>query len=131
VPISSVNQVTINALNYAKTIARAGVTAVYVDFDQELTQALHEQWQQWQPADIELIVLPTPYRSFVQPIMRLIEEVEARSADEVVTVVIPEYIPARCWQNFLNNQSSLLLKGVLLFKERVIVVSVPYQLKNY
>jgi hypothetical protein len=130
VPISGVNQVAINAINYAKAIAHTGVTAIYVDFDDDATREVREQWQQWNPAEIELVVLPTPYRSFMQPILNFIDEVEARYADDIVTVVIPEYLPARWWHNFLSNQSSLLLKGVLLFKDRVIVVSVPYHLSH-
>ena len=44
--------------------------------------------------------------------------------------VLPEFIPARWWQQLLHNQSSLLLKGSLLFKKYVVVVSVPYHLEH-
>jgi hypothetical protein len=47
-----------------------------------------------------------------------------------LTVVLPEFIPARWWQQLLHNQSSLLLKGSLLFRKSVVVVSVPYQLEH-
>ena len=46
----------------------------------------------------------------------------------MITVVLPELIPAKWWQHVLHNQSSLLLKGSLLFKKGVIVASVPYHL---
>jgi amino acid transporter len=130
VPISGISQISLFALNYAESIATNGVTAVYVDFDDEVTRQLHEQWEQLKPKEIELVVLPTPYRSFLGPIMRFIDEVDARFADDIVTVVIPEYVPARWWQHFLSNQSSLRLKGALLFRPNVIVVSVPYQMKH-
>ena len=130
VPISGISQVAVNALNYAKAIAHANVTAVYVDFDEDATREVQERWRQWNPDGIELVVLPTPYRSFVQPILNFIDKVDERYVDDVITVVIPEYLPARWWQNFLNNQSSFLLKAALLFKDNVIVVSVPYHLKN-
>ena len=130
VPISGISQVAVNALNYAKAIAHTNVTAVYVDFDEDATREVQERWRQWNPDGIELVVLPTPYRSFVQPILNFIDKVDERYVDDVITVVIPEYLPARWWQNFLNNQSSFLLKAALLFKDNVIVVSVPYHLKN-
>jgi hypothetical protein len=50
--------------------------------------------------------------------------------NDVVTVLLPEFIPAKWWQHLLHNQSSLMLKGALLFKEGVIVFSVPYHLKR-
>lgn len=130
VPISGISRISLQALNYAEAIANNGVTAVYVDFDEDVTKHLREQWQQVETKDIELVVLPTPYRSFLEPIMRFIDEVDARHPDDVVTVVIPEYVPAHWWQHFLSNQSSLRLKGALLFKPNVIVVSVPYQMKQ-
>ena len=49
--------------------------------------------------------------------------------DQMVTVVLPEFVPAKWWQHLLHNQSSLLLKGALLFKPNVIVISVPYHLR--
>ena len=130
VPISSVNKVAVEALSYGRAIAHTSVTAIYVDFDEEVTREISKQWEKWKPEGIELVILPTPYRSFLQPILSYIEEEERKQSDEVITVVIPEYLPMQWWQNFLNNQSALLLKGRLLFKERVIVVSVPYHLRQ-
>jgi hypothetical protein len=44
--------------------------------------------------------------------------------------VLPEFVPARWWHHLLHNQSSLMLKGALLFKHNVIVISVPYHLTS-
>ncbi|MDT4898520.1 MAG: hypothetical protein QOH25_3597 [Acidobacteriota bacterium] len=129
VPISGIHRGVINALQYAKSISPDGVKAVYVDFDEEATAKLRQKWEQW-GSGVELVVLPSPYRSLRRPLLRYIERLRGKGGEDFVTVVLPEFIPARWWQHFLHNQSSLLLKGSLLFKKCVVVVSVPYHLEH-
>jgi amino acid transporter len=130
VPISGLHRGTIAALEYAKSISRDNnVTAVYVDFEQEVTAKLREKWERW-GAGVKLVVLPSPYRELTRPLLKYIKRMEKQQDDDVITVVLPEFIPAKWWQHILHNQSSLLLKGSLLFRENVIVTSVPYHLKH-
>lgn len=129
VPISGIHRGVIRALEYAKTIAPDHVTAVYIDLDEEATQKLREKWKQW-GGGVDLVVLASPYRSLVGPLIRYVDRTMRQHNDQMVTVVLPEFIPARWWQHLLHNQSSLLLKGALLFKSGVIVTSVPYHLKH-
>ncbi|HKR02945.1 MAG TPA: amino acid permease, partial [Pyrinomonadaceae bacterium] len=129
VPISGIHRGVINALQYAKSISANGVKAVYVDFDEEAAHKLQVKWEQW-GSGVELVVLPSPYRSLRRPLLRYIERLRRKGSEDFVTVVLPEFIPARWWQHFLHNQSSLLLKGSLLFKKCVVVISVPYHLEH-
>jgi amino acid transporter len=129
VPISGVHRGVINALEYARSIAPHHVTAVYVDFNEEATRKLREKWEQW-GSGVKLVVLPSPYRSLTRPLLRYIDSVERKGSDDMVTIVLPEFVPARWWQQLLHNQSSLLLKGALLFKKGVVVTSVPYHLER-
>jgi amino acid transporter len=130
VPISGLHRGTITALEYAKSISRDNnVTAVYVDFEEEATAKLREKWERW-GAGVKLVVLPSPYRELTRPLLKFIKRLERQQCDDVITVVLPEFIPAQWWQHILHNQSSLLLKGALLFRENVIVTSVPYHLKH-
>lgn len=129
VPISGIHRGVINALQYAKAISPDGVKAVYVDFDEEATRKLREKWEQW-GSGVELVVLQSPYRSLTRPLLRYIDRLRRKGGDDFVTVILPEFIPARWWQQLLHNQSSLLLKGSLLFKKCVVVVSVPYHLEH-
>jgi hypothetical protein len=62
--------------------------------------------------------------------LRYIARLERKHDNDMITVVLPEFVPAKWWQHLLHNQSSLLLKGALLFREGVIVTSVPYHLKH-
>jgi amino acid transporter len=129
VPISGIHRGVVTALQYAKAISPDHVQAVYVDFDEEATAKLREKWERW-GAGIKLVVLPSPYRELTKPLLRYISRLERRNHNDVVTVLLPEFVPAKWWQHLLHNQSSLMLKGALLFKEGVIVISVPYHLKR-
>ena len=131
VPISGLHRGVITALEYAKSISNGNnnLTAVYVDFDEEATAKLRDKWERW-GTGVNLVVLPSPYRELTRPLLKYIKRIERQQHDDVITVVLPEFIPAKWWQHILHNQSSLLLKGALLFRQGVIVTSVPYHLKD-
>ncbi len=129
VPVSGIHRGVINALQYARSISPGGVRAVYVDFDEEATAKLREKWERW-GSGVELVVLPSPYRELTRPLLRYVDRLRRKGDENFVTVVLPEFVPARWWQQLLHNQSSLLLKGSLLFKKGVIVTSVPYHLEH-
>ena len=77
---------------------------------------------------VPLIVLPSPYRSILGALMDYVEENLDKDPECWITVVLPEILPARWWQNILHNQRALLLKGALLFKDRVVLTDVPFHL---
>ena len=129
VPISGIHRGVVRALEYAKSIAPGHVTAVYVDLDEEATKTLRDKWKKF-ASDIELVVLASPYRALTRPLLRYVNRVERDHRDDLITIVLPEFVPAKWWQHLLHNQSSLTLKAALLFKEGVIVTNVPYHLKR-
>ena len=129
VPISGIHRGVVAALQYAQSIATDRVQAIYVDFEEEATANLKDKWELW-GAGVQLVVLPSPYRELTRPLLRYIGRLRRENSEHIITVVLPEFIPARWWQHFLHNQSSLLLKGSLLFKKGVIVTSVPYHLEH-
>ena len=129
VPISGIHRGVLKALEYAKAIAPEHVTAVYINLDHEATQKLRAKWSEWVEG-VELVVIASPYRSLVGPLIRYVDRRMKQHKDQMVTVVLPEFVPAKWWQHLLHNQSSLMLKGALLFKPDVIVTSVPYHLKS-
>ncbi len=129
VPISGIHRGVISALEYAKSIAPHHVTAIYVNLDEEATQKLREKWQQW-GSGVNLVVVASPYRSLARPLFNYVDRVRRSSPDVVITVVLPEFVPAKWWQNLLHNQNTLFLKGALLFKRGVVVTNVPYHLEH-
>jgi amino acid transporter len=127
--ISSVHRGVIPALQYALSLAPDNVTAVHVDLDAEATAKVKTKWQQW-GSGIPLVVLPSPYRSLLRPLLQYIDEMAARYDDDVLTIILPEFIPSKWWQHLLHNQTALLLKAALLFSRGKVVTSVPYHLES-
>jgi len=118
----------VEALQYARTLS-PGAKAVYVETDPERTRRLEEKWGR-HGLGVPLIVLNSPYRSLLGPLLAYLEQLTGRPGKHVVTMVIPEFIPARWWQHLLHNQTALVIKGALLFRRNVIVTDVPYHLKH-
>jgi hypothetical protein len=118
----------VEALQYARTLSPS-VKAVYVELDPERTRRLEEKWGKW-GLGVPLVVLASPYRSLLSPFLEYVDSLLSRGEHIVITVVLPEFIPARWWQQLLHNQTALLIKGALLFRRRVVVVDVPFHLKT-
>ena len=116
------------ALQYAKTLSPEA-KAVYVELDPERTRRLEERWVK-HGLGVPLIVLTSPYRSLLGPFLGYVDHLVQRDGKHILTIVVPEFIPARWWQHLLHNQTALLIKGALLFRKNVIVTDVPYHLKG-
>ena len=126
IPIGGIQRAVVEALRYAETLSD-DVRAVYVDVDSVGTEVVRKGWQTW-GGRVQLIVLDSPFRSVMEPLLEYIEQVEAEREDDYVTVILPEFVPARWWQHLLHNQRALLIKGALLFRPNTVVTSVPFHL---
>lgn len=132
VPLSSLNRASLAAIQFARSLSR-DVTAVIVDINPQATAQVEKNWHAWD-LHVPLCVLKSPYRSVVGPLLTFLEEIDQRDPERGLAVVIlPEIIPARWWQNLLHNQTTLLIKAMLLFRqerggEARVVINVPYHL---
>ena len=126
VPIGGIQRAVVKALRYARTLG-PDVRAVYVEIDPPATEAIRQAWTQWGDG-VELVILESPYRSLMEPLLDYIEELQRQDPHGYVTVILPEFVPERLWQHLLHNQHALLIKGALFFKRNVVVTSVPYHL---
>jgi hypothetical protein len=134
VPVAGLHRASLAALRFARSIS-ADVTGVTVDVNPAVTAKLRAQWHQHAPG-IPLVVLPSPFRSVVAPILAYLDAVDRRDPERgLAVVVLPEFVPARWWQNFLHNQTALVLKTALVYRrtrtgrDRVII-DVPYHLRQ-
>jgi amino acid transporter len=128
VPISGIQRAVVEALDYAKTLS-SDVRVVYVNVDPVATEHLKSTWDQYGEG-LPLVVLESPYRSLMEPLLEYVEQVSAERPDGYVTVVLPEFVPARWWHHLFHNQRALLIKGALLFKPNTVVTSVPFHLRH-
>ncbi len=127
VPISGVHRAVVQAIEYARTLS-PDVRALYVSSN-GVTEQLLREWEEW-GGGVPLVVLESPYRSLMEPLLEYIEQVERDRPDGFLTVVLPEFVPARWWHHVFHNQRALLIKGALLFKPNVVVTSVPFHLRR-
>ena len=133
-PISGVHSGVLEALRYACSISD-DVTAVYVEITPAETEKVRQEWKTW-VSDVTLVVVPSPYRSTLRPLLEFLEKTDQEHHDgQYATVVLPEFIPAHRWQYLLHNQSAALLKLDLLYQRRRqshprVVVDVPYYLED-
>ena len=131
IPIGDLHRGVVRALQYARTLAAPGVAvrAVYVETDPARTARLEEKWGQW-GLGVPLVVLTSPYRSLLRPLLEYIDTIQARGGEQMITVVVPEFLPRKWWQHILHNQTALVIKAALLFRRNTVVADVPYLLKR-
>jgi len=128
VPIGGLQRAVVDALRYAETLSD-DVRAVYVDVNSVATEQIRHDWSTW-GGRVQLVVLPSPYRSLLEPLLEYIQTVAKERTNDYTTVILPEFVPKRWWQHLLHNQTSLLIKGALLFRPNTVVTSVPYHLSK-
>ena len=128
VPVGGLQRAVVEALRYAETLSD-DVRAIYVDVDPAGTEQVRREWETW-GGRVTLVVLPSPYRSLMEPLLEYIEQVGDERPNNYVTVILPEFVPRRWWQHLLHNQRALLIKGALLFRPNTVVTSVPFHLSK-
>lgn len=127
IPVVRVHRGMIHVLEYALGLSQ-DVQAVYVEVDPAETGQVRQDWEKLH-SDVPLKVLPSPYRAFAGVLVDYINAVDAERGDDVVTVLLPEFVTTHWWQQSLHNQPIFLLKTALLHRTGIVVSSVPYHLQ--
>ncbi len=126
--VGDVHRGMLPALEYAHALS-PNARAVYVEFDPDFTRRLEDRWGKW-GSGMPLVVLRSPYRSVAGPLLDYLDHLQRQAPDQLITIILPEFVPARWWQHLLHNQTALLIKGALLFRKGVIVTNAPYHLER-
>ena len=121
--VGSINRGTLEAIAYARSLAPERIVALSVVQDADEERALHAQWQR-HGINIELTTISSPYRELTRPVLDFIDEIDAERPDDIITVVIPEFV-TKVSSQWLHNQTALALKARLLYRPHTVVVSVP------
>jgi hypothetical protein len=107
------------------------VTAVHIAEGEETEEAeqFNKEWHEMMgDTDINLVIIESPYRSLIGPLLSYIDALDQQYSDDTITIVLPEFLPAKPWEYLLHNQSALRLKAALLFRPNTVVADVPYLL---
>ena len=127
--VARIHRGVLKALAYARSLRPQHLVALYVSYDEEDQKAMEDQWKKF-GIDIPLEIKHSRYRELVAPVMEYIDDLDARWNNDTVTVVIPEFVVGHWYEQVLHNQSALILKGKLLFRQGIVVTSVPYHLNG-
>ena len=127
--VGRIHQGVLGALTYAKSLAPDRLFAVSVVESDEDVRRINEEWERF-GLDIPLQTLYSPYRELAPPVLRYLDEIDEEYSDDIITVVLPEFVLTKWWQQLLHNQSALVLKARLLFRPNTVVTSVPYHLDH-
>ena len=128
VPVDELNRAVLRTVDYARSMS-ANVTALHITDDMELGQELRREWEA-AVLDVEMVLIESPYRSFVAPVLSYIDALDRADPGQYVTVVLPEFRTAWPWQRWLHNQSARRLKSALLDRPNTVITEVPYQLAH-
>ncbi|MGH9181862.1 MAG: hypothetical protein ACRDY5_09125 [Acidimicrobiales bacterium] len=124
VPIARLDRTAMHAIAFANSISR-DATAVHITNDPRDADELRRQW----PAvggTTELVVVESPYRALIGPLVRYMDALQAQAPDRPIMVVLSEVVPRHWWENLLHNQTGLRLKLRLFGRKNTIVADVPY-----
>lgn len=128
IPVSGIHQGVLDAVEYATAIS-TDVRACYVELDSKASARMSEEWKRWLPS-VPFVILKSPYRSVIEPLIKYIDDVEQVAHDDLVTVVIPEFVTAKWWHQLLHNHTAIFIRAALAFRRRKVVTSVRYHLKG-
>ena len=134
VPVSGVHRGVLAAIAYARSISH-DVTALYIEIEPGSGRRVREEWQKWCPG-VELVVVPSPYRSIIGPLLDYLDRTDRQHHDgQMATVILSDLVPARWWQGILHNQTAMLIRAALLFRRRrlgfqPVIIDIPYHLQR-
>lgn len=132
VPIERLDRAATQSLAYARSIS-PHVTAVHIAVDEQEANTMRADWENWQKRiqeeeETHLLVIESPYRALLRPLLVYIDTLHERHPQDTLTVILPEFVAAHWWEYFLHNQTALRLKAALLFRPGIVVINIPQHL---
>lgn len=134
IPISGVHRGVVEAVKFARSIS-CDVTALHIELEPGAGEHIREEWEEWWP-EVPLVIVTSPYRSTIGPLLDFLDETDRQHNDgQQAVVVLPEFVPANWWEEFLHNQTALIIKAALLFGRRHsglqrVIIDVPYRIRR-
>ena len=125
-PIGGVHQGTLAALDFAQSLSK-DVTAVYISMDEQEEEKVKSKWNAWGNG-VRLVVLQSPYRLLLEPLLEYIDAVySVRQPNDVFVIVVPQFVSRNRWAWALHNQTAFFLRMSLILHPGIVIVEVPYQ----
>lgn len=127
--VSGVHRGTLEAVRYARSMDARKIIAVHVETHPDQTLKVYERWRKWQ-SDIPLVVVESPYRTLLRPLVCYINMLSQEETTDLVTIIIPQFVCVRWWHHLLHNQTALMIRSAFLFDRDKVVIEVPFRLEE-
>ncbi|MCE1253060.1 MAG: APC family permease [Anaerolineae bacterium] len=129
IPLAGVHRGSLAALRYARKLTD-DITAVHVSIDPVETERLYHKWEHYGDG-VRLVILESPYRVLMNPLLDYIDHMYAQcQSNEVITIVVPQFIPEHSWTGFLHTRTADNLRRALLHHKEIVITEVPYQIEQ-
>lgn len=123
--LAGVHRGSLAALTYAESLSE-DVTALHVSVDPTESEKVRAKWELYGDGT-RLVILESPYRLLIEPVLEYINKLlSVRQPNEILTIVVPQFVPTHWWENLLHNQTALMLRFALMFKPGLVIIEVPY-----
>ncbi|HYT34324.1 MAG TPA: APC family permease, partial [Ktedonobacteraceae bacterium] len=134
VPIAELDRVSLQSLAYARSIS-AHVTAAHIAMDEQEVEAVQSKWERLQKRlaheeETYLVVIESPYRSLMRPLLAYIDTVQSMYPEDMLTVILPEFVVAHWWEYLLHNQTAFQLKTALQARRDIVVTNISQHLRG-
>lgn len=127
-PVAGVHRGTLVALRYARSLSD-DVTAVHISIDPAETCKVKAKWQLWGEGT-RLVILNSPYRTFLEPLLKYIDEIDNDpTPGRIITIIVPQFVPRNRLANFLHTRTAETLHKALLNRSNIVITEVPYQVE--
>ena len=127
--VAQLHRPALRAIAYAKASRHTSLTALGVKIEAPAARELQRRWSEM-AIGVPLVILDSPYRDIVGPVMEYVKSIHRESPRDVVVMYVPEYIVGRWWEQFLHNRSTSRLRSLLLRTPGVVVAAVPWHLES-
>ncbi len=125
VPVPEVTRDVVQAIRFGRTMSD-DVTAVHVTDDLERGEELRERFSRQLPG-VPLVIVESPYRKLVRPFVRYLEFTARQDRDELIVVILPEYVARHRWERILFNENARRIRDELLGNPNILVAQVPFR----
>jgi amino acid transporter len=136
VPVQDWSKIAQRALEFGMSLS-TDIHAVHVTTEDE-PSTLKSDWRCYveEPAKKmgrkppELVILPSPYRLVLRPILDYVLQVESEHPNRQIAIIVPELVEKHWYHYPLHNQRAELLKALLLLhgSKRIVLINVPWYL---
>jgi amino acid transporter len=125
IPVPEVTRDVVQAVKFGRSMSR-DITAVHVTDDVDGAEDLRRRFEHQIPG-VRFVIVESPYRQLVRPLIRYLEYIAGQIEDDVLVVLLPEYVPRHWWEKYLYNENARRIREALLGRKNILVADVPYR----